>query len=70
MSMERSGKMQITHENIIEKLQRLKSYGRIKIYTEIRANFLFIMAQHFNELEGPLRMVGFVSFFGSSLIAT
>ena len=51
----------------LKKLQRLKSYGQIKIHTEIRAYFLCIMAQNFNELEGPLSMLGFVSiFFGSS----
>ena len=55
----------------LKKLQRFKSYGQIKIYTEIRAIFLCIMAQNFNELEGPLRMLRFVSiFFGSSPIAT
>ena len=47
----------------LKKLQRLKSYGQIKIYTEIRANFLCIMAQNFNKLEGPLRILGFASNF-------
>ena len=45
----------------LKKLQRLKSYGQIKIYTEIRANFLCISAQNSNEFEGPLRMLQFVS---------
>ena len=40
MSMERSGKMQITHENKIEKAATVKSYRQNKIYTEIRANFV------------------------------
>ena len=43
----------------LKKLQWLKSYGQIKIYTENRINFLCCMAQYFNELEGPLRMLGF-----------
>ena len=60
VSMERAGKIQITHENGIEKLQRFKSYGQIKIFTEIRAKFLCNFPQNFNELEGPLRMLGFV----------
>ena len=41
----------------LKKLQRLKSYRQIKIYTEIRANFLCILAQNFNKLEGPLRVL-------------
>ena len=45
----------------LKKLQRFKSYGQIKIYTEIRAIFLCILAQNYHELEGPLRMLGFVS---------
>ena len=47
----------------LKKLQRFKSYGQIKIYTEIRAIFLCILARNFNELEGPLRMIRFVSNF-------
>ena len=35
-----------------------KSYGQFKIETEIRVIFLCILAQIFNELEGPLRMLG------------
>ena len=63
--------MQITHENGIEKPATVQSCGQIKIYTEIRANFLCILAQNF-KFEGPFRMLGFVSnfFFGSSLVAT
>ena len=54
-----------------KKLQRLKSYGQIKIYDEIMTYFPSILAQNFNELVGPLRMLGFVSkIFGSSLGAT
>ena len=69
--MERAGKMQITHENGIDKIARIKSYGQIKIFTEIRANFLCIFALSFNKLEGPLRMLGFVPiFFGSSPVVT
>ena len=44
----------------LKKLQQFKSYGQIKIYTEIRAIFLCILAQNLNELLGPLRMLGFV----------
>ena len=63
--------MQINHENRIKKLQRIKSYGQIKIYDEIRTNFPSILAQNFNELVGPLRMLGFVSnFVGGSPVAT
>ena len=47
----------------LKKLQRFKSYGQKKIYTEIRAIFLCILARNFNELEGPLRMLRFVSNF-------
>ena len=47
----------------LKKLQRFKSYGQIKIYTEIRAIFLCILARNFNELGGPLRMLRFVSNF-------
>ena len=50
-------------ETELKKLQRFKSYGQIKIFTEIRANFLCIFALSFNKLEGPLRMLGFVSIF-------
>ena len=56
--MERSGEMQVTHENGIEKRQRFKSYGQIKIDAEIRAIFLSILAQIYTELEGTLRMLG------------
>ena len=55
----------------LKKLQRFKSYGQFKIFTEIKANFLCNFPQNFKELEGPLRMLGFVStFFGSSPVAT
>ena len=55
----------------LKKLQRFKSYGQKKIYTEIRAIFLCILTQNFNQLEGPLKKLRFVSnFFGSSPIAT
>ena len=55
----------------LKKLQQLKSYGQIKIFTEIRAIFPCILIQNFNELEGPLWMLRFVSiFFGSSSVAT
>ena len=46
----------------LKNLQRFKSCGQIKIYTEIRANFLCILAQNF-KFEGPFRMLGFVSNF-------
>ena len=41
----------------LKKQQRFKSYGQITIGIEIRAIFLCILAQIFNELEGPLRML-------------
>ena len=63
VSMERSGKMQITHENGIEKTATVQKLWPKKIYTEIRAIFLCILAKNFNELEGPLRMLRFVSNF-------
>ena len=47
----------------LKKMQWFKSYSRIKIFTVIRAIFLSILTQNFNELEGPLRMLGFVSNF-------
>ena len=47
----------------LKKLQRLKSYGQIKIYTEIRAYLLRILAQNFIELEGLLGVLRFVSIF-------
>ena len=42
----------------LKKLQQFKSYGQIKIDTEIRAILLSILAQIFHVLEGPLRMLG------------
>ena len=47
----------------LKKLHRFKSYCQIKIYSEIRAIFLCILAQNFTELEGPFRMLVFVSNF-------
>ena len=41
----------------LKKQQRFKSYGQINIRIEIMAIFLCILAQIFNELEGPLRML-------------
>ena len=42
----------------LKKLTLFKTYGQIKIDTEIRGIFLCILAQIFNELEGPLRILG------------
>ena len=42
----------------LKNLYQFQSYGQIKIDTEIRAIFHCILAQIFNELEGPLRMLG------------
>ena len=41
----------------LKKLYHVKSYGQIKIDIEIWAIFLSILAQIFNEPEGPLRML-------------
>ena len=41
----------------LKNLQGFKSYGQIKIDTEIRAILLSILAQIFHKLEGPLRML-------------
>ena len=62
--------MQIAHENGIKITAMVQKLWPNQICTEIGANFPSILAKNFNELVGPLRMVGFVSFFGSSLIAT
>ena len=53
----------VTHETELKKLQQLKSYGQIKIFSKIRAIFFCILTQNFNELEGPLRMIGFVLIY-------
>ena len=42
----------------LKKLQRFNRYGQIKFNTEIMGIFLCILAQIFNELEGPLRILG------------
>ena len=52
VSMERSGKCRSPMKTELKKLQRLKSYSQIKIYTEIRANFLCIMALKFQQAWG------------------
>jgi len=52
------GKINNGNEMELKKLKRYKSFGQIKIDIEIRAIFLCILAQIFNELEGLLRMLG------------
>ena len=45
-------------ETELKKLQRFKSYDQIKIDTKIMAILLCILVHIFNELEGPLKMLG------------